>query len=53
MDFETFNRNGHLEDRNIVVIDFQCFRGWDTFLFSQNECDEGNIALEVDDEVNY
>ena len=32
-----------------VVIQFQCFRGWDTPFFSfKNECDEGNIALEVD-----
>ena len=37
--------------RSLVVMQFQCFRGWDTpFFFFQNECDEGSIALEVDDE---
>ena len=47
-DFETFHQNRHVVDRNIcTVIQFQCFRGWD-YTFFQNECDEGNMALEVD-----
>ena len=46
-DFETFHQNRHLVDETFIVIQFQCFRGWNTPFFFQNECDEGNIALEV------
>ena len=38
-------------DRNICSHTISMFQGLGyTLLFFQNECDEGNIALEVDDE---